>query len=224
LVERPGELRTREELLGQLWRSDALVDIEHGLTKAISALREVLGDSASSPRYIETIPVRGYRFIPVAQEPKKAVRRLRSRRKINFVAVLPLANDSDDPDLELLNKRIVERIIDKISHNPEIRVLAYSSVQHHHHKDLDLRTVGQNLPVQAVASGEIIRRNEELFLHMELIDMEDGTQLWGDQLREPCPDGISCAEKLADAICMRLRPILKLNADGTGNGSVKRAA
>ncbi len=63
LLERPGEILTREELRQRLWSSDVFVDFDHGLNKSIQKLRDALGDSATSPRYIETIPRVGYRFI-----------------------------------------------------------------------------------------------------------------------------------------------------------------
>src|SRR5215472_10874432 len=63
LVQSPGNLVTREELRNQLWPADTFVDFDHGLHNAIARLREVLGDSSESPRYIETLPRRGYRFI-----------------------------------------------------------------------------------------------------------------------------------------------------------------
>ena len=63
LLERPGEILTREELQQRLWSSDVFVDFDHGLNKSIQKLRDALGDSAGSPRYIETIPRVGYRFI-----------------------------------------------------------------------------------------------------------------------------------------------------------------
>jgi len=63
LLERPGEICTRDELRGRLWSSDVFVDFDHGLNKSIQKLRDALGDSAASPRYIETIPRVGYRFI-----------------------------------------------------------------------------------------------------------------------------------------------------------------
>jgi TolB-like protein/DNA-binding winged helix-turn-helix (wHTH) protein len=66
LVEHPGEVVTREELRQRLWRSDTFVDFEHGLNTAVKRLREALGDSAESPRYIETLPRHGYRLmVPV---------------------------------------------------------------------------------------------------------------------------------------------------------------
>jgi TolB-like protein/DNA-binding winged helix-turn-helix (wHTH) protein len=63
LLERPGEIVAREELRQRLWPSDVFVDFDHGLNKSIQKLRDALGDSAGSPRYIETIPRIGYRFI-----------------------------------------------------------------------------------------------------------------------------------------------------------------
>ena len=63
LVERSGELVTREELHSKLWPADTFVDFDHGLNNAVARIREVLDDSSGTPRYVETIPRRGYRFI-----------------------------------------------------------------------------------------------------------------------------------------------------------------
>jgi DNA-binding winged helix-turn-helix (wHTH) protein/Tol biopolymer transport system component len=69
LLERPGALVTREEFQRSLWPSDTFVDFEHGLSAAVNRLREALGDSADDPRFIETLPRRGYRLIvPVARD------------------------------------------------------------------------------------------------------------------------------------------------------------
>lgn len=63
LIQRPGELVTREELRQQLWPADTFVDFEHGLNTAMKRLRAALGDDAEAPRFVETLPRRGYRFI-----------------------------------------------------------------------------------------------------------------------------------------------------------------
>lgn len=63
LLERPGELVTREELRRRLWPEDTFVDFEHGLNAAVRRLRDALGDSADGPSFVETLPRRGYRFI-----------------------------------------------------------------------------------------------------------------------------------------------------------------
>ncbi len=70
LLERPGEVVSREELAKRLWSGETFVDFERGLNKAITRLRDALGDSAEDPRYVETLPRRGYRFIaPIEVSP-----------------------------------------------------------------------------------------------------------------------------------------------------------
>ncbi len=82
LVERPRELVTREELQKRLWPSDTNVDFDSGLNKAINRLREALGDEADNPRFIETLPQRGYRFLAQVEatvQPSLSYRRRRYR-------------------------------------------------------------------------------------------------------------------------------------------------
>src|SRR5678816_4884569 len=74
LLERPGEVVTREELQKRLW-PDTFVDVDHNLNTAINKIREVLGDSAESPRFVETLPRRGYRFIGVVNGAKQTARK-----------------------------------------------------------------------------------------------------------------------------------------------------
>src|SRR6201995_65738 len=67
LLERPGAVITREELKQKVWPSDTIIDFDHGLNRAVNKVREALGDSADTPRFIETLPRRGYRFIGAIQ-------------------------------------------------------------------------------------------------------------------------------------------------------------
>src|SRR5438445_4289876 len=79
LLERPGEIVTREELSQKLWPADTFVDFDHGLNTVINKLREALGDSASNPRFIETLARRGYRFVaPVELTPSPGTATLSS--------------------------------------------------------------------------------------------------------------------------------------------------
>ena len=208
LLKRPGEVCTREELQRHLWPNNSFVDFERGLNKAIHALREALGDSATNPRYIETLSREGYRFIPIPQERRTFTMRSRTTRKVDSLAVLPFHNELTDPQLEFINKRIVERIIDNISRLPGLRVLAYRTVQHYRDKDLFPTQAGRDLLVRAVGVGEMSVHNDEVLLHLELIDVHDGAQLWGAQFRGVLADVISCPEKLADNICGQLRLVL----------------
>jgi DNA-binding winged helix-turn-helix (wHTH) protein len=224
LLEHPERARTREELRERLWPVDTLVDFEHSLNKVMNTLRRALGDSASNPRYIETIPGQGYRFIPIPQEPRRFAVRSRNGRKIESLAVLPLTSRPIDAEMELLSRRIVERVIDTISQTPEIRVLAYSTIQRYSEKDLNPRAVGQDLLVRAVTAGEMTRHNDELLLHVELIDVGNGTQLWGAQFKGPYSDVLARPEELANEICVQLRRILAPNIRGRRKDPSKRAA
>jgi len=69
LIARPGDVVTREELRQKLWPADTFVDFDHSLNTAVNKIREALGDSASSPRYVETLAKRGYRFIAPVEMP-----------------------------------------------------------------------------------------------------------------------------------------------------------
>ena len=98
LVERSGEVVTREELHSKLWSADTFVDFDHGLNNAVARIREVLDDSAEAPRYVETIPRRGYRFIapltdllPTTLPPSTAELRVGSAHEITRPASGPSA-------------------------------------------------------------------------------------------------------------------------------------
>jgi cholera toxin transcriptional activator len=113
LLERAGDVVTREEMRRKLWPADTFVDFDHSLNTAINKLREALGDSASSPRYVETLARRGYRFIaPVqADEPTQNAEKIAEKNNVGIAAAgstaergSPAARNSPKPlhpDLEV---------------------------------------------------------------------------------------------------------------------------
>jgi TolB-like protein/DNA-binding winged helix-turn-helix (wHTH) protein len=106
LLARPGEIVSREDLRERLWPSDTFVDFDHGLNNAVMRLREVLGDSSEHPRFIETLPRKGYRFIAPVElrnhgtDDKPAPQALSG----NLKATSSIAADSGTPNAELLRK------------------------------------------------------------------------------------------------------------------------
>ncbi len=72
LIERPGSVVARDELRARLWPADTYVDFEHGLNAVVKRLRDALGDSADAPRYIETVPRRGYRLVAAVPRRERA--------------------------------------------------------------------------------------------------------------------------------------------------------
>lgn len=103
LLERPKEVVTREELRQRLWPQDTFVDFDHGLNTAMVKLRDVLGDSASSPKYIETIAKRGYRFLGtpevVPEQLPEASRQIEPQAKTQPLqpAIAPTTAQADAP-------------------------------------------------------------------------------------------------------------------------------
>ncbi len=105
LVERRGELVTREELRSELWPGDTFGDFDHGLNNAVNRLREALGDSAASPRYIQTAPRRGYRFIADVElvvparsdEPDASLAGQSAPDEAPETAALPVAKEPEKP-------------------------------------------------------------------------------------------------------------------------------
>jgi cholera toxin transcriptional activator len=98
LLERPGDLVTREELRQKLWPADTFVDFDHGLNTAINKLREALGDSASNPRYVETLARRGYRFLAPVERMDALAPRANSSQAASKPAIEPL---TVHPELEV---------------------------------------------------------------------------------------------------------------------------
>ena len=98
LLERPGTIVTREELRQRLWPADTFVDFDHSLNTAVNKLREVLGDSASSPRFIETLARRGYRFVAeVQKEEQEGVLKQESVPKVVLKSISHAEAEHDLP-------------------------------------------------------------------------------------------------------------------------------
>ena len=102
LLERPGEVVTREELRDRLWPDGTFVDFDHSLNAAVNSIREVLGDSATSPRFVETVPRRGYRFIAPVEHagnqrgkdstaPRRSITARQAAWAISLIALVALA-------------------------------------------------------------------------------------------------------------------------------------
>ncbi len=99
LLERPGDIVTREELRQKLWPADTFVDFDHSLNTAVNKLREALGDSANSPRYVETLARRGYRFLAPVQRSDAPILAVETQPAAFPPAIEPAA--ALHPDLDV---------------------------------------------------------------------------------------------------------------------------
>src|SRR5579863_409741 len=133
LLEHAGDVVTREELQSRMWPADTFVDFDHSLHNAIARIREALGDSADSPRFIETLPRRGYRFIrrvngvhamsPVATREGPD----HESRGIQSLAVLPLDDHSGEPGHEYFADGMTEALITSLAKIRALRVISRTS-------------------------------------------------------------------------------------------------
>lgn len=201
LLENPGELVTREELRQKLWPSDTFVDFDHGLSIATHKLRQVLCDSADNPRFIETLPGRGYRFI--APVEKSWSTHLSDRP---VIAVLPFSNFSDDPQQEFFVDGLTEEMIAQLGRiNPHrLRVIARTSSAQYKRTTKTLPQIAEELKANYILEGSVRRDNHKVRITAQLIDAGDQTQLWANAYDRSVEDVLSIQEDVARSIAESL--------------------
>jgi serine/threonine protein kinase/pimeloyl-ACP methyl ester carboxylesterase/tetratricopeptide (TPR) repeat protein len=144
--------------------------------------------------------------------PSTRSRSRRSVRKaITTLAVLPLANASDDPNMEYLSDGITENIINALSALPKLRVMARSVVFRYKGQDVDPIQTGRSLGVRAVLTGRVLHVGEQLIVGAELVDVMDGSQLWGEHYNRQFADIFHVQEEIASEITLKLQ--LRLSGD-----------
>lgn len=126
-------------------------------------------------------------------------------RTITSLAILPFTNVPVNPDGDYLSDGITERIISSLSQLPQLRVMARSTVFTYKGKQVDPRTVGKDLNVGAVLTGTMIQQNGTVTIRAELVNTEDGTQIWGGQYNRPMADLFLLQEQIADDITEKLQ-------------------
>lgn len=199
LIDRSGEIVTREELQKCIWSSDTFVDFDHGINNAIKRLREALGDTAETPRYIETLPRRGYRFIGTVEAVAD-----RDVQGIRSIAVLPFLNLSADAENEFFCDGTTEEIISALSQIHHFHVVARTSAFAFKGKHVDVRMVGQQLNVEAVLEGSIRRVGDRLRITAQLVNAADGYHLWSEKYNREMKDVFAVQEEIAHSIAQHL--------------------
>jgi TolB-like protein/DNA-binding winged helix-turn-helix (wHTH) protein len=251
LLERPGELVTREEVRQRLW-PQTIVDFDHGLNKAISKVRDALGDSAEKPRFIETVARRGYRFLAdvaivrngrpepaigagaIADEvlalPKKRLHGLPwttvgivlavllalavswlfystrySGPAIRSLAVLPLANLSNDRSQDYFADGMTDELITHLGQISALRVISRTSVMPYKGAQKPLAQIARDLNVQAVVEGSIFRAGDRVRISVQLIRVPADQHLWAQSYEGDLRDALALQSQVAQAIADQIR-------------------
>jgi len=123
---------------------------------------------------------------------------------IDSVAVLPLENRSNDPDADYISDGITESINNSLARVPSLSVTPHSVASHYKGKAMDVRKVGDELHVQAVLAGSVAQRGDDLTIDVELDDVRNGKQLWGEQYRRKLADLLAVQNDIAREVSERL--------------------
>ena len=138
---------------------------------------------------------------------------------INSIAVLPFQNKSDDADTDYLSDGLAESLIFRLSQLPGLKVSPTTSVMRYKGKDTDIARIASELGVDAVMTGRLVKRGDNLNITVELVDIRNNKSLWGEQYERKMSDLLATQREIAAAITQKLQ--LKL-AGSEAKGITKR--
>src|SRR6266436_4102179 len=211
LLERPGEIVTREELRARLWSADTFVDFDHGLNSAIRRLRDALGDSAENPSLVETLGRRGYRFISaVGFHDSQTLLGEPSSPKIQSLVVLPLENLSKDPEEEYFTDGMTDQLITNLAQIGALRVISRTSAMRYKGTKKSLPEIARELHVDAVVEGAVMWVGGRVRISAQLIEAPTDHHLWAASYERDLRDVLSMQEEVTRAIVSEIR--VKLTA------------
>ena len=127
---------------------------------------------------------------------------------VESIAVIPFANQSNDPNAEWITDGLTESIINNLTQLPNLKVIARSSVFRYKGKEADPLAVGRELGVRAVLTGRMLQRDDTMVISAELIDVRDNKQLWGEKYQRKLADMLAVQREIGREITNNLRPAL----------------
>jgi TolB-like protein/Flp pilus assembly protein TadD len=213
LVREAGRLVSREEIVERLWGKDVFFDTDNSINTAIRKIRRALGENPQQPRYIETVPGRGYRFKgAVPNHPSIGTPSLAERPGI-MLALLPFENLSGDPGQEYFSDGLTEETIMRLSQMSPHRmgVIARTSSMAYKHANKPVRQIGEELGVDYVVEGSVRREASRVRVTAQLIRVRDQIHLWAENFDYPPQSILDMHGMIAAAIAAQVK--LKLTPD-----------
>jgi TolB-like protein len=169
LLEHSGEVVTREELRRRLWPEGVFVDFENSLNSTVNRLRAVLGDSSAKPRFIETLPKLGYRFV---------ARVVSSRSAPATLAVLPFENLNHDPEQDFFADGVADALTTALGSISTLRVISRQSVAHLKGTKRTVPEIARELKTDAVVEGSVLQAGGRVRITAQLVQAEPERHLW----------------------------------------------
>ena len=211
MLERPGHVVSRDELRDRLWPGGTFVDFEHSLNAAVKRLRAALGDDADNPKFVETLPRRGYRFIASIAEgsasggelPAGATPRVR-------LAVLPFTCLNDGGP-EYFSDGLTEEMIAQLGqmYRGRIGVIARWSSMVFKGTTQRASEIGQALRADYLLEGSVRREGDRVRITARLVESASETHLWAESYDRPLTDCLSVQADVAARIAQSLAVELK---------------
>jgi adenylate cyclase len=213
LVERPGDLVSRGEIISAVWPGAAVED--SNLDVQIAALRRVLDQRRTGGSCIQTIRGRGYRFTaPVARVAADVATASRSAGPAlpdkPSLAVMPFQSMSGDPEQEYFADGMVEEIINALSRIRWLFVIARNSSFSYKGQAFDVKQVGRELGVRYVLEGAVRKAGNNVRISAQLIDATTGAHLWADRFDGLLEDIFALQDKVAVSVAGVIEPTLKM--------------
>jgi TolB-like protein/Tfp pilus assembly protein PilF len=212
LLERHGKIVTRDEILEKVWQDEFVED--SNVNVQIAMLRRILG---SKNDYIQTISKRGYCFIAKVVEEDAdlqktvAAQMQRQANEITSLAVLPLVNLDKNEELDYFADGLTESLINLLSKMSELKVMAYRTVSRFKSQDFDIAEIGKTLNVETILTGRVRQFRDEVTVSVELIRVEDESQIWGTSYQKSTSDIFQIQKDITQTIAGKLLPKLNPN-------------
>jgi TolB-like protein len=200
LLENPCQVVTREELRQKLWSADTFVDFDNGLNTCINKIREALGDTAEKPRFVETLPRRGYRFIG-AQPTGAGI----AAKQIESLVVLPLENLSRDAEQEYFADGLTETLITNLAKISALRVVSRTTAMHYKGVHRPLPQIARELEVDAVVEGTVQRSGQRVRISAQLVQASTDAHLWAESYERDLRDVLELQAEVARAIANEIK-------------------
>jgi TolB-like protein len=203
LLEAAGEIVTREDLCRRLWPTGTFVDFEHSLNAAVRRLRVTLGDDADIPRFIETIPRRGYRFLPLHVSASRMSATSRGRYRLAVIPFSLLASESDlaDAAARMFVAGLVDEAVTQLARacSDNIAVIARTSVLRLG-REQSAADVGRALGASYLLQGSVRRDAARVRITAQLIESQEETHIWAATYDRMLTNALTVQTEVAEAI------------------------
>ncbi len=200
LASSAARIVSREEIRSEIWGEGTYVDFDQGLNFSIRQIRGALGDDSESPRYIETLPRRGYRFIARVEELSPAVPRSPSGKLT--LAVMPFVNLTGDPEQEYFSDGLTEEMITQLGrlHPERLGVISRTSAMRYKHAESGVDQIGRELGVDYILEGSVRSASNRVRITVQLIQVADQTHLWADSYDRELRDILALQSDVSRAV------------------------